>query len=234
MSKLNNDTKGWGFVRVPGGAPQLAKSETDLMHKYECIYLDNKTNEKALYLTFDNGYENGFTPKILDVLKKQRVPVTFFITGSYHNNQKALVRRMLDEGHIVGNHSLTHPSMPSLTDREAFQKEIMDLHDNFHDEYGVKMKYFRPPMGEYSERSLAMTRELGYTSVFWSLAYRDWETDNQKGADHAYAQVMDHLHDGCVILLHSVSKDNADALERIIKDARAKGYVFKSLDEYVY
>ena len=139
---------------------------------------------------------------------------------------------MVDEGHIVGNHTVNHPSMPSVTGDEKLKKEINELNRSFNEKFGQNMKYIRPPKGEYSERTLALSNDLGYKSVFWSFAYKDWETDKQRGTDYAYKQITDGIHDGCVLLLHAVSKDNAEVLDRVIKDLKSEGYSFRSLDEF--
>ena len=233
INSLPNDNNGWGFVKKKGTFPEFTKGQMDMMAKYGCIYAGNKS-EKVLYLTFDEGYENGYTGAILDTLKEKGVPATFFITGPYLEKNSDLISRMVAEGHIVGNHTVNHPNMPSKGTKEAMQEEILNLDRRFFELYGRHMTYFRPPEGAYSERSLAATNELGYKTVLWSFAYKDWETDNQKGADYAYESVVPYLHNGCVILLHAVSKDNTEALGRIIDAARAEGYVFKSLDEYKY
>ncbi len=228
---LSNELCGWGFRRLGFGRPEFTATQETDMENFHCIYMGEET-EKRLYLTFDEGYENGYTEKILDTLKKTNTPAAFFITGAYLEREEELVGRMVEEGHIVGNHSLNHPSMPSLLREADIEKEISSLEKNFYDTFGAHMTYFRPPRGEYSARTLAITKNLGYTSVFWSLAYEDWHQDRVQGADYAYSQVMKNLHPGCVLLLHAVSKDNADALERIITDARSEGYEFYSLDDY--
>ncbi len=233
IDSLPNDNNGWGFVKKKNAFPEFTKGQRDMMAKYNCIYEGN-ANEKNLYLTFDEGYENGFTAQILDTLKEKGVPATFFITGPYLEKNGDLIRRMVDEGHIVGNHSVNHPNMPSKGTKAAMQEEILNLDRRFFELYGEHMTYFRPPEGAYSERSLAATNDLGYKTVLWSFAYKDWETDNQKGADYAFESVMPYLHNGCVILLHAVSKDNTEALGRIIDAAREAGYTFKSLDEFAY
>ena len=138
---------------------------------------------------------------------------------------------MVDEGHIVGNHTVNHPSMPEVSD-EKLKKEIEELSNSFKELTGKEMKFFRPPMGEYSERTLKLTQDLGYTSVFWSFAYKDWEVKNQKGTDYAYTQIIDGVHDGAILLLHAVSKDNADILDKVIKDLKSQGYRFKSLEDF--
>ena len=233
IDTLPNDNNGWGFVKKKDSFPEFTKGQKDMMAKYNCIYAGNQS-EKVLYLTFDEGYENGYTAAILDTLKEKGVPAAFFITGPYLEKNGELIRRMIDEGHIVGNHSVNHPNMPSKATKAAMQEEILNLDRRFFELFGQHMTYFRPPEGAYSERSLAATSELGYKTVLWSFAYRDWETNNQQGANHAFDSVMPYLHNGCVILLHAVSKDNTEALGRIIDEARAKGYTFKSLDEFSY
>ena len=233
INALPNDNNGWGFVKKKDSFPEFTKGQKDMMAKYNCIYEGNPA-EKVLYLTFDEGYENGYTGAILDTLKEKGVPAAFFITGPYLEKNSDLIGRMVAEGHIVGNHTVNHPNMPSKGTKEAMQEEILNLDRRFFELYGRHMSYFRPPEGAYSERSLAATKEIGYTTVLWSFAYKDWETDNQMGADYAFESVTPYLHNGCVILLHAVSKDNTEALGRIIDDARAKGYTFKSLDEFLY
>lgn len=233
IDSLPNDNNGWGFVKKKDSFPEFTKGQRDMMAKYNCIYAGNQS-EKVLYLTFDEGYENGFTGQILDTLKEKGVPAAFFITGPYLEKNGDLIQRMVDEGHIVGNHSVNHPNMPSRGTKAAMQEEILNLDRRFFELYGQHMTYFRPPEGAYSERSLAATNDLGYKTVLWSFAYKDWETDNQKGADYAFESVMPYLHNGCVILLHAVSKDNTEALGRIIDSAREAGYTFKSLDEFSY
>lgn len=233
IDALPNDNNGWGFVKKKDSFPEFTKGQRDMMAKYNCIYEGNQS-EKVLYLTFDEGYENGFTGQILDTLKEKGVPAAFFITGPYLEKNGDLIKRMIDEGHIVGNHTVNHPNMPSKGTKAAMQEEILNLDRRFFELYGEHMTYFRPPEGAYSERSLAATNDLGYKTVLWSFAYKDWETDNQKGADYAFESVMPYLHNGCVILLHAVSKDNTEALGRIIDAAREAGYTFRSLDEFSY
>ncbi len=225
---LDNTKIGWGLKKEKGKAPSVPKSVTANFEKFNAFYLGDET-EKNLYLTFDEGYENGYSEKILDVLKKTDTPAAFFVTGDYIKTQPELVKRMQREGHIVGNHTNNHPSMPDKTDSECIN-EIKSLNEIYENLTGEKMKYIRPPMGEFSERTLSISNDLGYKTVFWSFAYVDWKINESKGADYAYESVMPYLHNGAVILLHAVSKDNADALERIITSAKESGYVFKSLD----
>lgn len=226
---LNSQGQGWGFVRKKGKAPELPSAQIELLRKYNGEYI-GREEEKALYLTFDEGYENGFTAVILDVLAKTKTPAAFFVTGPYLEGQEELIKRMIDEGHIVGNHTVNHLNLPNQP-AETVSDEITTLNEMCESMYGYKMKYMRPPEGEFSEKSLAVTNDLGMRTIMWSFAYKDWDINAQKGADYAYESVMPYLHDGAVILLHAVSSDNASALERIITDAKKAGYTFKSLDE---
>lgn len=228
-ASLDTRGQGWGFVRRKGCEPEIPISQSNLLEKYNGFYID-KSGEKNLYLTFDEGYENGFTAVILDVLARTNTPAAFFVTGPYLEGQGELIKRMIDEGHIVGNHTVNHLNLPKQSP-ETIKSEITRLNDKCNELYGYKMEYMRPPEGEFSEMSLAVTNDLNMKTVMWSFAYKDWDINAQGGADYAYDSVMPYLHNGAVILLHAVSSDNAAALERIIKDALAQGYTFKALDE---
>ncbi|OPY56871.1 MAG: Peptidoglycan-N-acetylmuramic acid deacetylase PdaA precursor [Pelotomaculum sp. PtaU1.Bin035] len=231
-SQLSNAKHGWGMKRNSSHLqPEMPVSISAGLSKYGAYWIGSP-NEKAVYLTFDNGYENGYTAGILDTLKANNVKAAFFITGHYLDTQPELVKRMVSEGHIVGNHTDTHPSLPDITD-EQIKKELQTVERGFEKTTGVKtMKYLRPPKGEYSERTLAVTRELGYHNIFWSLALVDW-VPMPGGPEEAYQSVMDNLHNGALILLHTVSKDDAMAMDRILKDMKAQGYTFKTLDDLV-
>lgn len=229
---ISNKCVGWGMRRNPPDPPEFTSEQISQMDKYGCIY-KGADDKKYLYLTFDEGYENGQTARILDTLKEKGVTAAFFVTGDYFKRETELVDRMISENHIVGNHTMNHPSIPELERVEKMEEEVLSLDRVFYERYNAHMRYLRPPKGEYSERSLAVTESLGYINVFWSFAYEDWYTDRPRGADYAYNKTMENLHNGCVLLLHAVSRDNADALGRIIDDARAAGYKFRSLDEYI-
>lgn len=198
---------------------------------YKAICYDSATDEKIVYLTFDCGYENGYTAKILDTLRDKGVKAAFFCTKPEMEQNSDLIARMINEGHIVGNHSVTHPDFSSLT-REEMYAEVKGFDDYLREHFGFSAQYFRYPQGKYSENSLAMLNEMGYTCVFWSLAYADWDLEDQPGADHALETVMSRIHPGAVILLHAISPDNANALPDIIDAARAAGYDFRTLPEY--
>ena len=227
---LNNKGAGWGFKKEKGREPEIDIKTKELFRKYNTFYIDENRG-KSIYLTFDEGYENGHTAQILDVLKKCNVPAAFFVTGAYIEREEELVRRMLDEGHIVGNHTVNHPNLPKLENSADMAKELTELNKKFENHFNAEMKYMRPPEGEYSERLLAVASSLGYKTIFWSFAYKDWDPKLQKGAEYAYKEITPYLHDGAILLLHAVSGDNAGALENVINYAKEQGYEFKSLDE---
>lgn len=196
---------------------------------FSAVTLDTVSKEKTLYLTFDCGYEyDNLTADVLDTLKEKKVPATFFCTLDHVESEPELITRMIKEGHIVGNHSATHASFAEI-DRNQMAKELETFENYLRENYGYAAKYFRFPAGEYTDSALDLVASLGYVSVFWSVAYNDWNTDQIQGKDYAVETVMSRLHDGAIILLHSVSHDNAEALPEIIDKARAEGYEFKSL-----
>jgi len=233
-ANVSNQPIHWGFKRATNEQPPEAGKEYDeLLEKYGAFYKADP-NKKEIYLTFDNGYENGYTEKILDVLKKEKVPATFFVTGHYLESASDLVKRMVKEGHLIGNHSWHHPDFTTVSD-EKIRDELRRVKEETARLTGQKdMIYLRPPRGIFSERTLKVAKEEGYTHVFWSLAFVDWKTDQQKGWQYAYDQMMKQIHPGAVILLHTVSKDNADALEKAIQDIKKRGYTFKSLDDFMF
>lgn len=206
----------------------------DNMKNVDALALDTKSADKRMYLTFDCGYEyQNLTADILDTLKEKNVKAAFFCTLSYLEKNPELVQRMIDEGHIVGNHSATHPVFPDIS-HEEMTTEVVKVDQYLHYNFNYASDYFRYPSGTYSEDSLHHVTSIGKKSVFWSVAYGDWDTANQKGADYAFETVTARYHPGAVILLHAVSQDNADALGRMIDDAQAKGYTFKTLDDYPF
>ncbi|MCC8161356.1 MAG: polysaccharide deacetylase family protein [Oscillospiraceae bacterium] len=227
--QLSGEGTGWGFVRKKGAAPEIPNAQKEVLSRYDCYYID-ENSPKTLYLTFDEGYENGYTSKILDVLEQTGTPAAFFVTGPYLENQTELVQRMIDNGHILGNHTVNHLNLPEQS-VETVQSELSELNKTCEEMYGVTMKYMRPPEGEYSERVLSVAKDMGYKTILWSFAYKDWDINMQQGADYAFSQVTPYLHDGAILLLHAVSSDNANALEDIINYAKNEGYVFKSLDD---
>lgn len=197
---------------------------------YKAVAFDTSRKDKVLYLTFDCGYENGFTSMILDTLREKNVKAAFFCTLDDIKSEPELIARMINEGHIVGNHSSSHPSFAEIG-RDSMAEEIEECENYLRKNFGYTSKYFRFPKGEYSESALNLVDSLGYTSVFWSLAYNDWNSEQQKGLEYAFDKVTSRLHPGAVILLHSVSSDNALALGDIIDYAIKNNYKFLSLDE---
>lgn len=197
--------------------------------KFEAITMDTQTKEN-IYLTFDCGYENGYTSKILDILKLKNIKAAFFCTLDQIKSEPELIARMINEGHVVGNHSATHPSFDTLT-RNQIAKELEECENYLRENFGYSSSYFRFPKGNYSEMALDTVGDLGFTSVFWSLSYADWDTEKRNGADYAFKKVTERLHPGAIILLHSVSPDNAEALVNIIDYATENGYVFSSLEK---
>lgn len=227
---LSEKKEGWGFRRTEEG-PEFSENQIRQMNEYGCIHRES-SGEKNIFLTFDEGYENGYTSIILDTLREKDVKAAFFVTGDFARRNPTLIKRMIDEGHIVGNHTLNHPSLPEIKDTEKLLSELHELDRLICNLGGERCKYLRPPKGEYSERTLAVTRDDGYTNVFWSQAYVDWNNDTSKS--EAFEKVTSSLHDGCVLLLHAVSKGNAEALGDIIDHARKNGYSFKPLDSYKF
>lgn len=229
LNAIDNKGYGWGFKKEIGKKPDIPKETEELLEKYDAFYMD-KSGEKVMYLTFDEGYEAGYTSQILDTLKENEVKAAFFITGDYFDREQELVKRMYAEGHIIGNHTENHPNLHRLGDYKKMQEEFKSLDDKYFSEFGEHMKYMRAPEGEYSERVLAAAKDAGYKTAFWSFAYRDWLRDDVRGKEYAKESVIPYFHDGAVLLLHAVSKDNAEALDDIISEAVKQGFSFKNLD----
>lgn len=199
------------------------------LSKYDAYYVNPKCKKKKIFLTFDCGYENGFTPKILDVLKKQKVVAAFFVTKPFIREGTELVRRMKREGHIVGNHTVHHKSMPTLSDRDNKQ-EIIDCAQYCKEATGYEMDHFiRPPMGEYNEKTLKLTKSMGYKTIFWSMAYVDFDVNKQPGKDYVVEHFKKYTHNGAIPLMHNVSQSNAEALDEVITNLKKEGYEFESL-----
>ena len=227
---LSIETGAWGLSFQTEGQPPVGPAGTRQLKQYDAAYLGD-TNDKVIYLTFDSGYENGSTEKILDVLKKHKVPAAFFLVGNYIERNGDLVRRMVDEGHIVGNHTMHHFDMSKLADKEAFTKELQDLETLFKETTGKDLpKYYRPPQGIYSQENLQMAKELGYKTVFWSLAYVDWRNDAQPTKEQAFSKLLPRIHNGAVVLLHSTSATNAEILDELLTKWEAMGYRFASIE----
>ena len=228
---LSTKKIGWGIKRnYNHQQPDLGKTNKELLEKNNGIAIGNSV-DKNIYLTFDEGYEAGYTEQILSTLKENNVKATFFITAHYLNTQPDLVKQMIDEGHIVGNHTVNHKSMPTLSD-EQINSEVMELHKSIYEKFEYEMKYIRPPMGEFSEKSISVTNSLGYKTVMWSFAYEDWNENKQPEEQNAKKKIIDNVHNGEIMLLHGNSKTNTNILGDIIKEIKSMGYEFKSLDEF--
>ena len=228
---LDNAKTDWWFIRNKDHTPPQFNTHLSYdLGKYGARCLGD-TSRKVIYLTFDEGYENGYTPLILDILKEQDVKAIFFVTATYITANPGIIKRMADEGHIVGNHTTTHPSMPSITDNEQkFNHELTTVAHHYKEVTFQDMPpYFRPPMGHYSEKSLAMTQALGYQTVFWSFAYPDWNVNKQPSHAKAKEMMINGLHNGAIYLLHAVSKTNTEVLSTFIEEARQLGYTFELL-----
>jgi peptidoglycan-N-acetylmuramic acid deacetylase len=227
-STLSKEKHGWGLsVTNNETTPGIPDSWTKLLTKYNGFF-HGPTNKKLVYLSFDCGYEAGFTSKILDILKQNNVPAIFFLVGHYINTKPDLVKKMVDNGFQIGNHTLNHPDLSAISEQEIID-EVLGLNKKLKQQFGKEPIYFRPPSGEFSEYSLAVIRNLGFKTVFWSLAYRDW-IPLPGGSEESYQTVMKRIHPGAVILMHTVTKDNRDALQRIIDSLKAKGYEFAPFD----
>lgn len=224
----------WGLSFQTEGEPPIGNTSNERLKEYNAAFLGD-TSEKKIYLTFDSGYENGCTAQILDILKKHNVRAAFFLVGNYIEKNPELVRRMTDEGHIVGNHTYHHWDMSKIADSERFREELQSLERLYQQTTGKELpKFYRPPQGIYSEENLKMAKELGYHTVFWSLAYVDWLNDKQPTSEQAFSKLIPRIHNGAVVLLHSTSKTNAAILDELLTRWESMGYRFGSIDELFF
>lgn len=227
----SNNKIGWGIKREENHKqPDLGSSNRKVLEENNGIAIGN-SEKKYIYLTFDEGYEAGYTTKILETLQNNNVKAAFFITAHYVNTQEEIVRQMINEGHIIGNHTVNHKSMPDLSEEEI-KKEVMELHQVINEKFNYEMKYIRPPKGEFSERTIQETNKLGYKTVMWSFAYEDWNEIKQPDEEKSKQKIIENLHNGEIMLLHGNSKTNTNILDSIIKEAKSMGYEFKTLDEF--
>lgn len=228
VSVLNDN---WGLSFPTPGEPPTGNATAEYLRQYNA-YFTGDTNQKTIYLTFDAGYENGQTAAILDALKKHHAPAAFFVVGNFISSAPDLVKRMTDEGHIVGNHTFHHPDMSQIVDKASFEKELQNLEALYTEVTGQPMqKFYRPPQGKYNEENLKMAQELGYRTVFWSLAYVDWYTDNQPTHDEAFSKLLPRIHNGAIVLLHSTSATNAEILDELLTKWEDAGYTFGTLND---
>lgn len=233
LSVSSNPSGSWGLSFQEKGKQPLGNASIQELKQYNAFYVQD-TNSKNIYLTFDAGYENGNTSAILDALKKHQVPATFFVVGSFLSQNPDLIKRMEKEGHIIGNHTMTHPNMSKISTKEAFQKELSDVEAIYKEVTGKEMiKFYRPPQGIYSTLNLSMAKELGYHTFFWSLAYVDWYQDNQPDPQEAITKLTNRIHPGAIVLLHSTSSTNALILDELLSKWEQMGYSFHSLKELI-
>lgn len=226
----NSANTNWGLGFPKDGGTPTGNASSDFLKQYQSFYLGD-TSKKEVYITFDAGYENGYTPAILDTLKKHNVKATFFIVGNYIETSPDLIKRMVDEGHIVGNHTYHHPDMSKIPDINSFKKELQDLETLYQQTTGQEMqKFYRPPQGKYSESNLKQANDLGYKTVFWSLAYVDWYVDKQPTREEAMQKLLPRVHPGAIILLHSTSKTNSEILDEFLTKLEDEGYTFGTLN----
>ena len=232
-SNLSTQEYNWYFNPRNDGKQPSPPQEANFFKKYSSYYVGSP-NEKVIYLTFDSGYENGYTNKLLDVLKKHNAKANFFVVEPYIKTNPEIIKRMADEGHLVCNHSKSHPSMASISDIEKFKDEIVSVENAYKEVTNKEMpKYFRPPMGKFSEQSLKYTQDLGYSSIFWSFAYVDWYNDNQPTAEFAKDKIFTRTHPGAIVLLHSNSKTNSEILDDVLTHWEKEGYKIETLDYLV-
>ena len=224
-------TDNWGLSFPQEGQAPVGNASQEELAKYNARFLGD-TSQKVIYLTFDCGYENGYTDAILDALKKHRAPAAFFVVGNMVQTAPDVVRRMAQEGHIVGNHTFHHPDMSAIADQAAFQKELDSLAQLYRQTTGRTMpRYYRPPQGKYNLENLKQAQALGYQTVFWSLAYVDWYVDDQPTPDQAFAKLLPRIHSGAIVLLHATSRTNAEILDELLTRWEDMGYTFASLDQ---
>lgn len=221
----------WGLSFPQEGCTPVGNTSAERLAEYDAAYVGDPS-QKVIYLTFDSGYENGCTAQILDTLKKHNVKAAFFLVGNYIEQNGELVRRMVSEGHIVGNHTYHHWDMSKISEEETFRAELESLEALYEQTTGEKLeKFYRPPQGIYSEENLKMAQEMGYHTVFWSLAYVDWLNDDQPTSEQAFSKLIPRIHNGAVVLLHSTSQTNAEILDELLTRWEELGYRFASLHE---
>ena len=221
----------WGLSFQEEGKRPAGNATIDDLKQYNAYYASD-TDEKILYLTFDAGYENGNTPAILEALKKHQAPAVFFAVGNFIKDNPDLIKRMITEGHIVGNHTMTHPDMSQISSMESFQKELEGVEELYTSVTGEPMtKFYRPPRGVYSTENLSMAKELGYSTFFWSLAYVDWIQEQQPSKEEAFQKLIPRIHPGAIVLLHNTSSTNAAILDELLTKWEEMGYQFHSIKE---
>lgn len=228
---LEGATENWGLGFGAEGTQPTGTVTADELKQYDAYYVGAK-EEKVIYLTFDCGFENGNTEPILDALKKHNAPATFFVVGHFLKSAPEITKRMIAEGHTVGNHTYHHPDMSAISDITSFQKEVDDVAALYKEITGQELaKYYRPPQGKYSAENLKMAKELGYKTFFWSLAYVDWNVDDQPTKEQAFDKLLTRIHPGAIVLLHSTSRTNGEILDELLTKWEEMGYSFRPLSE---
>ena len=223
----------WGLGFGSEGTQPSGTASSDKLKEYNAYYVGD-AGEKKIYLTFDCGYENGNSSAILDALKKHNAPATFFVVGHFLESAPEIVKRMVEDGHTVGNHTYHHYDMSKISDSAVFRKEMDDVRTLFQETTGTEMAmYYRPPQGKYSETNLQMAKDLGYATFFWSLAYVDWNVDAQPSHEEAFSKLTGRIHPGAVVLLHNTSKTNGEILDELLTKWEEMGYTFGKLEELV-
>ena len=223
----------WGLHFPKNGEQPTGPATPEHLKQFDSYFIGCE-NDKVLYLTFDAGYEIDLTAGILDTLKKHEVPAAFFLVGNYVRDYPDLINRMVAEGHIVGNHTMTHPDMSKIGSKEAFTKELSQVEEIYKNVTGNEIpRFYRPPKGIYSETNLKHAQELGYKTIFWSLSYKDWEERNQPTKEQAFTKLIPRVHPGTVILLHNTSKTNAAILDELLTKYKEMGYRFENLEHLV-
>lgn len=228
---LHEKSENWGLGFGTEGKPPTGNASAEELKKYNAYFIGD-TTQNTIYLTFDCGYENGNTELILDALKKHDVKATFFVVGNFLETSPEIVKRMIAEGHTVGNHTYHHLDMSSISSMDAFKKETQDVENLFEQITGTPItKFYRPPQGKYNIENLKMAQELGYHTFFWSLAYVDWYQDKQPTKDEAFGKLLKRIHPGAIVLLHSTSSTNAQILDELLTKWEEMGYTIKPLTE---
>lgn len=228
---LHEKSENWGLGFGTEGKPPTGNASAEELKKYNAYFIGD-TTQNTIYLTFDCGYENGNTEPILDALKKHDVKATFFVVGNFLETSPEIVKRMIAEGHTVGNHTYHHLDMSSISSMDAFKKETQDVENLFEQITGTPItKFYRPPQGKYNIENLKMAQELGYHTFFWSLAYVDWYQDKQPTKDEAFGKLLKRIHPGAIVLLHSTSSTNAQILDELLTKWEEMGYTIKPLTE---
>lgn len=233
MNTISAQSENWGLGFGAEGTKPSGNVSAAELQKYDAYFVD-ETDEKIIYLTFDCGFENGNTAPILDALKKHNVPATFFVVGHYLESAPELVKRMVNEGHTVGNHTYNHPDMSKISDKTAFKKEMDDVANLFQEITGEEISmYYRPPQGKFSRENLKMAQDMGYSTFFWSLAYVDWYLDDQPTKDEAFAKLLGRIHPGAIVLLHSTSQTNGEIMDELLDKWCEMGYSFRPLSDLI-